>query len=272
MSVGMDEVRYGRLCLLMLHTCPLRLRGIIDNSYCRGAPNFETFLNNNIHQLFHLRYRNCCCGNTSYNTPIYKSQWDLLYSQIFMRNPHGRRGKCPCQYKAKNGVASDVLDITFCCLFLTNFCSGVSQTDVDTIRQVRNRVIHDNTASINQLSFNDRWKEVEQALLNLSRTVSSTFECETQTILDDLKSRVIDPRELETLVTIMKDHRNYDILKQVHLYKVLIVAVSALNSRYHIHVLRDLWHAQSKNCTFTKLGGPAQKNFSKFNINIPCSL
>ena len=223
MSVGMDEVRYGRLCLLMLHTCPLRLRSIIDNSYCRRVPDFETFLNNNLHQLFHLRYRHCCCGNASNNTQMTKSQWDLLYSQNFTRNPHGRRGECPCQYKAKNGVTSDILDIMFCCLFLTKFCSGVSLTDVDTIRQVRNGLIHANTGSIDLQSFNDRWKEVEQALLSLSRTVSSTFESETQTILDGLKNCDIDPCKLESLVTIMKDHRDYDLLKQVNQYNVLTI-------------------------------------------------
>ena len=229
MSVGMDEVRYGRLCLLMLHTCPLRLSGIIDNSCCRGVPDFETFLNNNLHQLFHLRYRNCCCGNTSNNTHISKSQWDLLYSQISTRNPHGRRSECPCQYKAKIGVTSDVLDITFCCLFLTNFCSGVSQTDVDTIRQVWNGLIHASTATIDQQGFNDRWKEVEQALLSLSCKVSSSFANETQTILDGMKNRDIDPHELESLVPIMRDHRNYDIMKQVRWNKWLIIVVSVLN-------------------------------------------
>ena len=133
-------------------------------------------------------------------------------------NPRRHRGECPCQYRAKTGVTSNVLDITFCCLFLTNICPGIPQThqaDVDTIRQVRNGLIHANTASINVQSFNDKWKEVEQALLSLSRTVSSTFANETQTILDELKNRVIDPRELESLVTIMKDHRDYDLLKQV---------------------------------------------------------
>ena len=221
MSVGMDEVRYGRLCLLMLHTCPLRLRGIIDNTYCRGVPDFETFLNNNLHQLFHLRYRNCCCNNRSNNTHISQAQWDLLYTRVSTHcalNPRRHRGECPCQYRAKTGVTSNVLDITFCCLFLTNICPGIPQThqaDVDTIRQVRNGLIHANTASINVQSFNDKWKEVEQALLSLSRTVSSTFANETQTILDELKNRVIDPRELESLVTIMKDHRDYDLLKQV---------------------------------------------------------
>ena len=216
MSVGVDEVRYGRLCLLILHACPLRLRGIIDNSYCRGVPDFETFLNNNVHQLFHLRYRNCCCGNTRNDTHISKTQWDLLYSQISTRNPHGRRGECPCQYKAKNGVTSDVLDITFCCLFLTNICPYIPQTDVDTIRQVRNELIHANTTSMDVQSFNDKWKEVEQALLNLSNAVSLIFANETQTILDDLKNRVIDPCELDSLVTIMKaDHRRLDSVEEV---------------------------------------------------------
>ena len=221
----MDEVRYGRLCLLMLHTCPLRLRGIIDNSYCRGVPNFETFLNNNIHKFFHLRFRNCCCSSTSNNTPIYKSQWDVLYTRVSTRctlNPRGHRGECPCQYKAKKGVTSIVLDITFCCLFLTNVCPGIPQADVDSIRQVRNELIHANTASIDMQSFNKKWQDVENALLSLSRTVlpmgpPPTFENETQKILDDLKNRVIDLCELERLETIMKDHRDYESLKKVRI-------------------------------------------------------
>ena len=233
MSVGMDEVRYGRLCLLMLHTCPLRLRGIIDNSYSRGVPDFETFLNNNLHQLFHLRYKNCCCGNTSYNTHLSQSQWDLLYTRVFTLcslNPRRRRGECPCQYKAKTGSTSDVLDITFCCLFLTNFSPGIPRTDVDTIRQVRNGLIHANTASVDVQSFNARWQEVEKALLSLSHTVSSTFANETQRILDESKNRVIDPHELESLVAIMKDHRDYAHLKEVHVTIVLICITSNHNS------------------------------------------
>ena len=211
----MDQVIYGKLCLLMLHTCPLRLRSIIDNSYSRGVPNFETFLDNNLHKLFHLRHKNCCCGYTSNNTHLSKSQWDLLFSKVSTRNPHGRKSECPCQYKAKTGVTSDVLDITFCCLLLTNICPGIPQTDVDTIRKVRNDLIHANTASIDVITFNDKWKNVEHALLTLSGTVSSTFANETQKILDELKNRVVDPCELKSLVKIMSDHRDYDNLRQV---------------------------------------------------------
>ena len=233
MSAGMDEVRYGRLCLLMLHTCPLRLRGIIDNSYCRGVPDFETFINNNLHQLFHLRYQNCCCGNTSNNTPISQSQWDLLYTRVSTQcylTPRRRRRECPCQYKAKPGVTSDVLDISFCCLFLINICPGIPQAHVDIIRQVRNGIIHANTASMDAQSFNDRWNEVELALMSLSHTVSSTFANETQTILDELKNRVIVPCELESLAAIMRDNRDYDHLKQVHVNIVLKCLTSNQNS------------------------------------------
>ena len=245
MSAGMDEVRYGRLCLLMLHTCPLRLRGIIDNSYCRGVLDFDTFLNNYLHQLFHLRYQNCCCRNTINNTPISQSQGDLLYTRVSTQcslNPRRRRGECPCQYKAKTGVTSDVLDITFCCLFLTNICPGIRQADVDTIRQVRNGLIHANTAPIDAQSFNDKWKEVEQALSSLSHTVSSTFAYETQKILIEMKTRVIDSRELESLVTIMRDHRDYDQLKQVHVNVMLICITSHKSSFFSLQNVNNVFH------------------------------
>ena len=70
---------------------------------------------------------------------------------------------------------------------------------------------------------------MEQALLSLSCKVSSSFANKTQTILDDMKNRDIDPHELESLVPVMRDHRNYEIVKQVHWYKVLTILVSVLN-------------------------------------------
>ena len=166
MSDPMDEVRYSRLCLLMLNTCPGRLRTVIDNSY-RGVGNFETFLNNKIHDVFHFRLRNCCCSNTSNVTPLSRYQWDLLYARDPTRRctvNHGRRGECPCQYNASIGITSDVLDITYCCFLLTNICPGnIPQADVNTLRQVRNELIHANSASIDEPTFNRIWASVEQA-------------------------------------------------------------------------------------------------------------
>ena len=229
MAVTMDEVRYGRLCLLTLNACPARLRRIIDYSTCRGVHSFEQFLNTNIHQIFHLRFKKCCCSkSTNVLTPIIKSQWDLLFTQSSTRSPHGRRAECPCQYKTIAGVTTDKLDITFCCLFLKHICPSIPQQDVNTIRQERNDLIHASSASVDESTFNRTWSAVEQAMLNLSRLVSPAFETDTQNILQRIKDRVIDPAELETLKQIMTDHREYKNLKKV---KLSICQVSIIREK-----------------------------------------
>ena len=212
----MDEARYGRLCLLTLIICPERLRGVIDNSHSPNLYNFETFLNSNIHDLFHLRFRSCCCrqGQNKY-TPFTKPQWDSLFKRISQTNPHGQNSDCPCQYSAITGVTSDVLDVTLCCLFLSNLCSNILQTDVDIICKIRNFLIHTSTAWLDEATFNAHWNSVENALVSLSNTVSSSYTTDTRTAIQTLKNRIIYPAELENLKAIMMDNRDYDILKQV---------------------------------------------------------
>ena len=217
MAQAMDEARFGRLSLLALRTCPERLRGVIDNSYGASVNNFETFLCTNIHALFHLRFRRCCCHTSCSNvTPMTKPQWDELFTRVSTTNLHsGYTGECPCQYRALPGVTSDVLDVTLCCLFLTNLCQHIPQAVVDTIRQVRNTLIHTKTARVDEPTFQDLWNKMEQSLLNLSNTVSPAFTNDTRAALQTLKDRVIDPTELEALKAIMTDHRDYNSVKQV---------------------------------------------------------
>ena len=217
MSRAMDEARYGRLCLLTLSSCSGRLRGIIDHSYSLTVPDFESFLNTNIHALFHLRFRRCCCRPGQSNAQILtKPQWDKLFTRVSTTNLHpGYTGDCPCQYRAITGVTTDELDLTLCCLFLTNLCQHISQTDVATIRGVRNDLMHTNTARVDEPTFYAMWNRVEQALLNLSNTVSPAFTNDTRVVLQTLKDRVMDPAELEAVKKIMTDHRDYDSLKQV---------------------------------------------------------
>ena len=223
----MDEARFGRLCLLILKICPDRLRGVIDNSYSSSLCNFEIFLNSNIHDLFHLRFRSCCCRRGQNKcTTMTKPQWDSLFTRISPTNPHGQSFDCFHQYRAKTGVTSAEMDVTLCCLFLTNICPNIPQTDVDKIRYVRNSLIHANTAGVDEPTFISYWNDVENALLNLSNTVSSLYATDTRAALQTLKDRILDPAELESLKAmmiaeleglrkIMADHRDYDDLKQV---------------------------------------------------------
>ena len=217
MTKAMDEARYGRLCVLTLRVCPETLRKVIDHSYRPTVSDFEAFLNRNIHALFHLRFRHCCCRPLRSNSnPMTKPQWDLLFTRVSTTNCHlAYTGDCPCQYKAKAGVSTDLLDTTFCCLFVTNLCPHIPQVDINIIRDVRNTVIHSSTAAFDALTFQAHWNRLENALLNLSNTVSPACNNDTRTTLQTLKNRVIDPAELEAFKTIMTDHRDYDSVKQV---------------------------------------------------------
>ena len=213
----MDESRYARLCLLSLNTCLSRLRGVIDHYHVhRGTNTFETFLNNNKERLFHLRFRQCCCGHRNKIPPMTKVQWDSLYVRTNSACAHGHgSGDCPCKFMAKSGIKSDILDITMCCLILCNICSAISKSDIVTIRQTRNSLIHASEAKLDEPTFNRMWSDIEKALVNLSNTVSAQFGIDTQGIVQRLKDRIIDPCELEALKAIMTDDRNYKDLYEV---------------------------------------------------------
>ena len=207
---------------------------VIDNSYCRGVPDFETFLNNNLHQLFHLSYRNCCCGNTSNNTHISKYQWDLLYSQISTRNPHGRRGECPCQYKAKNGVTSDVLDITFCLSLphqlllwcFTDRCGHHSKSSEWKLSMLIPRPLICKASK----TSGRRWNKLYWAYPAQCR---QHLKVKHRRSWMNMKNHIIDPRELESLVTIMKDHRDYCLISSRYIStNVLTIVVSVLNRQF----------------------------------------
>ncbi|KAK3100485.1 hypothetical protein FSP39_020864 [Pinctada imbricata] len=188
-----DEARYGRTCCLVLNKSVIVLRCVIEHSFTtQGAPSFEIFLNKNEHALFHLLFKKCCCGHISNVTPLNKSQWELLYVRSSSVNPHGQRGECPCQYAVISGVTPDVMDVSLCCLVLRNICSGVSMPDVDTIRDVRNKLIHASNASLDATMYSTIWTNVENAMLNLAKGVSSSLRDNTQTAVRELENRLMD--------------------------------------------------------------------------------
>ncbi|KAK3093458.1 hypothetical protein FSP39_015937 [Pinctada imbricata] len=203
-----DEIRYGRTCSLVLNKSVAVLRRVVKHSYTtQGAPSFEVFLNNNKHTLFHLLFKQCCCGNKSTVTPLSKYQWKLLYVQTSTRNPHGQRGECPCQYTAISGVTPDVMDVSLCCLVLSNIYPGVSMPDIDTIRDVRNKLIHASNASLDAMLYLATWNKVEAAMLNLAQGVSSTFRSDTINAVEDLKNRLMDSSELSELKALVMDEK-----------------------------------------------------------------
>lgn len=170
------EARYGRACLLVLNICPFALRRVISDYYTRqGSLSIQDFLGKKKHDLFHLLHTRCCCRpQQSRTTPMNNSQWDSLYMRNISSCRRGQRGDCPCQYDAKPGITTSVMDITLCCLFIKNICTGITinMAHVDTIREVRNNLIHAGSASLNDPTFLHYWNRIENAVIDIALHVS----------------------------------------------------------------------------------------------------
>ncbi|KAK3106318.1 hypothetical protein FSP39_017604 [Pinctada imbricata] len=198
MSVD-DKTRNGRVCLLLLNACPVGLRRFIEHNYTtNGFARFDGFLDqwNIKHNLFHLRFKSCCsvhCTNANRSTPICTEQWDLLYKETLSRNPHGDGRKCPCMYTAIPGVTTEVMDVTLCCLLLRNCMSGgINMVHIEQICAVRNQILHSNSATLDEQTFNDIWRRLEKSLLHIAAQVSSEFHNEVRKTIKETKTSFCD--------------------------------------------------------------------------------
>ena len=209
MTTEEDEVRFGKITLLLLNTCPIYLRPAVDHHNTNR--DFETFVTVNKHPLFHRikDFQDCCdgtnCIHKTRNKHLFRKQWDKLYiPQPTSVCPRNVRGDCPCKFEAKAGITSGVMDITLCCFILT-FIGGQKRfvRYVHKIRDIRNEMIHIDNGYLDAQQFNDYWTDIEQSLRNIASTVSQTLRNEVTNALRTLKDRLIDPVELETLRTIM---------------------------------------------------------------------
>ncbi|KAK3100517.1 hypothetical protein FSP39_021185 [Pinctada imbricata] len=200
-----DEARYGRTCLLVLNVCPFTLRHVIDDFFTKqGSPDIQDFVEKNKHDLYHIMAKKCCCRLIpSRVTPMYSSQWDLLYKRNLLpcKGICSVGGDCPCKFDAIPGITSDVMDITLCCLVIKNICQGaaINMTHIDKIRDIRNKLIHASSATLDEPTYNGYWSDVKTAILYLANMVSPTVHTDTLKMIQDLETRVMNRYELEEL-------------------------------------------------------------------------
>ncbi|KAK3099404.1 hypothetical protein FSP39_003862 [Pinctada imbricata] len=212
-----DEARYGRACLLVLNVCPFTLRHVIDDYSLRhaGSLSLFDFLEKNKHSLFHLYAKKCCCKHLQQNrsTPMYKSQWDSLFMQNTSSCQKGKNIDCPCKYDCKPGITTKVMDVTLCCLVINNICPGVDVNHIKTIREIRNNLIHAESARLDLLTFNGYMSRVKTAVCELAKNVSTTLHTKTLEKIVELENRLMDPVELSELRNLIIDQRRFTDLE-----------------------------------------------------------
>ncbi|KAK3100194.1 hypothetical protein FSP39_015999 [Pinctada imbricata] len=214
-----DEARYNRACLLVLNVCPFTLRQVIDDYSLRHAGSLSLcdFLEKNKDRLFHLYKRECCCGHKSNKTPMYQSQWDSLFNRNTSSCLNGKRIDCPCKYDGKTSATTNVMDVTLCCLVIHNICPGVDANHIKTIREIRNKLIHAESARLDLLTFNGYMNRVETAVCELAKNVSTTLHTDTVKMIDELKNRLMDPVELRELRKLIIDQKRFTDLEAVRM-------------------------------------------------------
>ncbi|KAK3084724.1 hypothetical protein FSP39_018031 [Pinctada imbricata] len=215
-----DEARYGRMSLLLLNACPFTLRHVINDYYVKhGYTSLQDFLDKNKHDLYHILSRRCCCRLIQRRvTPMNRSQWDILFIKNSSSCRTGYTGDCPCQYDSKPGVTSDVMDITLCCLFIKNICSGyagINMSHIETIRVIRNQIIHAESARLDVLTFNGYWNKVRFALLDLANNVSPTVHTGTLCMIQDLETRIMNAGDLGEIRKVIVDEKRIDVVEEV---------------------------------------------------------
>ncbi|KAK3084601.1 hypothetical protein FSP39_016113 [Pinctada imbricata] len=226
MNLNLDEARYGKTFLLLFKVCAFTLRRVIDNHHGRhGYTSLQDFLDKNKHNLYHILKRCCCCGFIQSSvTPMNWPQWNLL----FIKNSSSCRTgyavncpyqvNCPCQYNAKPGITSDVMDITLCCLVIKNICSrhgGINMLHIETIREIRNDLIHANSPCLDLHTFNGYWKDVKTALSGLANHVPSAVYKDALNMIQELETRVMDAYELGEIRKVIVDQNRIEKAEEV---------------------------------------------------------
>ncbi|KAK3099776.1 hypothetical protein FSP39_009494 [Pinctada imbricata] len=214
-----DEARYGRACLLVLNVCPFTLRQVIDDYSLRHAGSLSLcdFLEKNKHSIFHLYAKKCCCKQLQQNrsNPMYKSQWDSLFMQNTSSCQKGKNIDCPCKYDCKPGLTTNVMDITLCCLVINNICPAVDLNHIKTIREIRNNLIHAESARLDLPTYNGYWNRIKTAICQLAQNVSTMLHTDTVNKIDELETRVMDPVELSELRNLVIDEKRITDLEAV---------------------------------------------------------
>lgn len=163
--------------------------------------NFQTFLLNQRHTLFHLysNQRPCCVCNRTENfrnqQVFRKVQFDKLFVQgqntcNILSNNHS------CIYSARPNVKVSELDVTLTITILKN-CCATSLTkqelqSLDDIRNIRNDFAHiPSNSDISENEFGRMWSVLENAVLNLAKTFNQDYVYDVKPKIRKLRNKQI---------------------------------------------------------------------------------
>lgn len=155
--------------------------------------NFQTFLLNQRHTLFHLysNQRPCCVCNRNENFGNQQIVRKVQFDKFFVQGQNTcniRSNNHSCIYSVRPNVKVSELDVTLAITILKNCCAtSLTQQELqslDNIRKTRNDIAHiARNSDIDENEFDLMWSVLENAALNLAKAVDQKY-------FNDIKPRI----------------------------------------------------------------------------------
>lgn len=130
-SIEQERENFLKNAILVVDHFKAALVSLIELDIRNKHLSFEQFLNQNQHEIYHLCYNNgrCCRCLPGSSLPqrnriICPPQIEILFDKA-TKMPRHRRGPDFCCSLAKNGICTDVLDLTLARCLLVNCCTDV---------------------------------------------------------------------------------------------------------------------------------------------------
>lgn len=178
-SACLDNLDFPMTFIILLHCC----KGFLWDCCLRAKQNtLQGFLNENKHDIFHMRANNKLCTLCVGSIPnsrgsIDKKDWDILFETSTSQDD-------PSFYSAKEGILVCALDSKLSYELLEAFSDVIKISK--QLRTFRNIVAHHVSLRIDLQEFEQMWSEIETILLKLSSTYNGDAELKRE--LEILKS------------------------------------------------------------------------------------
>ncbi|CAC5400191.1 unnamed protein product [Mytilus coruscus] len=189
---------FVRMFMLLVEVAVGVIRAFLEDKI--KPDNFESFLQQHRHDLYHLCYnrgRCCSCGlSPTFPTQavIRKAQLDILFVQRPGVNCSSNSRVCSCSYIATPNIQLNTIDITLCFAIINNFITlDKNQNDfLNDIRVVRNEISHfAHQHDITSVEFDRMWKKVIKASIHLATCINNTYSADIQDKIERLRTRPI---------------------------------------------------------------------------------
>lgn len=134
--------------------------------------SFASFMNENVHKVYHLAHENVCCCKCNSDRDVPKQRiTEAKFGSLFEKvDTACQSGSCSCQYKIKKDITfSSLVDGDETLFKELTWCLCLNHPK--NINSIRNSIIHTLVGCINDDEFKEFWDITENNILGIAKAL-----------------------------------------------------------------------------------------------------